>query len=286
MEENNRDTKIIAIGNQKGGVGKSTLAVHLARGLAELGRKSLIVDLDENHGTTQHFGVDGDAFYGTFELMLGAEDADVVSMTNDPEDNLWLPENVDIIPCNRKISNIDTALRDHAKMRNPHESLSEPLQAIHGKYDYIFLDTAPNSNTPTVAAYKAAQYFLLAAIPDPFSIRGLNDALSDIDDAQRHGNHPLILLGVALLAVRPRTRLAQELLDYVEKTFTPEVGTSRKFDTMISHSTVVPAAQKLGKTVFETEPTHKVTNQFRELVKEFEIRIAELSVKREEALNA
>ncbi|MFH1680637.1 MAG: ParA family protein [Candidatus Eisenbacteria bacterium] len=286
MEDAVRDTKIVAIGNQKGGVGKSTLAVHLARGLAERGRKSLIVDLDENAGTTHHFGIDGDAFYGTFELMLGAEDAEVVTMTNDPVDGVWLPEHVDIIPCNRKISNIDTALRDHAKMRNPHEALSEPLRALHGKYDYIFLDTAPNSNTPTVAAYKAAEYFLLAAIPDPFSIRGLNDALADIDDAQKHGNQNLILLGVVLLAVRERTRLAQELLDYVEKTFTPEGGVSRKFNTMIGHSTVLPAAQKLGKTIFETEPEHKITEQFRELVKEFEVRIGELSRPREEALNA
>lgn len=277
MVTETRDTKIIAVGNQKGGVGKTTLTVHLARALAEKGKLSLIVDLDENHGATNHFSIDPEGFFGSFEIMLGSETPETVLLKSDVEEEIWLPENLHLITCNRKVQNIDSALRDQAKMRNPHTMLSEPLNALRGKYDYIFLDTAPNSLSPTIAAYKACDFFLLAALPETFAVRGLNDALSDIDDARRNGNPNLKLLGVVLSGVDLRTNLAKELVRYIDDTFTPEHGPSRKFDTKIDRSTVIPSAQKQGKTVFETDPKHKVTEQYRDLAKEFEARIAALS---------
>ncbi len=272
-----RETKIIAVGNQKGGVGKTTLTVGLARALAERGKLSLIVDLDENHGATNHFGIDPEGFYGAFEIMVGSEVPETVLLTSDVEEEIWLPENVHLIICNRKIQRIDSALREQNKMRNPHTMLADPLNTLRGKYDYIFLDTAPNSASPTIAAYKAADFFLLAALPETFAVKGLNDALTDIDDARKNGNANLQLLGVVLIGVDLRTNLARELLQYVTDTFTPEHGRSRKFDTRIDRSTVIPAAQKEGKTIFETEPKHKVTEQFRELAEEFEERVRELS---------
>lgn len=272
-----RSAKIIAVGNQKGGVGKTTLTVHLARALAEKGRLVLIVDLDENHGATNHFGIDPEAFYGAFEVMLGSEPPANVLLMNDPAEELWLPQNLHLVPCNRKIQNIDSALREQAKMRNPHTMLSGPLGALRSEYDYIFLDTAPNSNSPTIAAYKAADFFLLAAIPETFAVKGLNDALTDIDDARTNGNENLQLLGVVLIGVDLRMNLAKELVRYTETTFTPAGERSRVFDTRVDRSTVVPTAQKQGKTIFETEPEHKVTKQFRLLADEFEERVVTLS---------
>lgn len=272
-----RDTKIIAVGNQKGGVGKTTLTVHLARALAEKGKLSLIIDLDENHGATSHFNLDPTGFFGAFEVMLGSETPETVLIKNDVDEDIWMPENVHLITCSRKVQNIDSALREQAKMRNPHTMLSDPLERLRGHYDYIFLDTAPNSQSPTIAAYKAADFFLLSALPETFAVRGLNDALHDIDDARTNGNARLQLLGVVLIGVDLRTNLAKELLGYINDTFTPQTGRSRKFDTKIDRSTVVPSAQKQGRTVFETEPKHKVTEQFRALATEFEERIVDLS---------
>jgi chromosome partitioning protein len=136
------------------------------------------------------------------------------------------------------------------------------------RYDVILLDTAPNATAPTVAAYRSADWFLLTAMPDPFATRGLNDALQDIHDVQVNGNPSLKLLGVVLSAVDKRTRLSNILSDYVASTFAPKGAPSLKFRTEIGRSTVIPSAQKRGKTVLQTDPTHKVANQYRDLARE------------------
>src|SRR5215475_2679944 len=97
--EGERRARVIAIGNQKGGVGKTTNTVHIARALAELGRKVLIIDLDMNHGATRHFGVEPEAFLGSFELMVGDEEPRNLVLTHDDEEEgVHLPENLDLIP--------------------------------------------------------------------------------------------------------------------------------------------------------------------------------------------
>src|SRR5215813_13679890 len=268
-----RDTRVIAVGNQKGGVGKTTTCCHLAAALGELGRRCLVWDLDMNHGATRHFGIPPETFLGTFEVLMGEEMPADVIVTNDDE-GVELPLNVDLLSARRNLEKIDHALLTKSKFIFLQDVLIKPLRSLEGEYDYIFLDTAPNATTPTVAAYKAAKWFLLTAMPDPFAIAGLTDALHDIEDAQNNGNDDLRLLGVVLAGVDKRTRLANTLTSYVEDTFTIDPTKSLKFVTTISRSTVVPQAQKVGKTVFQTDPTHKVADQYRALAKEIEDRIA------------
>src|SRR5262249_5061573 len=142
------------------------------------------------------------------------------------------------------------------------------------KYDYIFLDTAPNATIPTIAAYKAAAWFILAAMPDPFAVAGLNDALADIQGAPPHGNPGLGGVGVVLSGVDGRRpRLASTLIDYVERQFAVGGKSSAKFRTTISRAVVIPEAQKEGKTLFQTAPGHKVCGQYRALAQEVEERL-------------
>lgn len=269
-----RRTWVIAVGNQKGGVGKTTNAVHIAAALAERGRACLIMDLDMNHGATQHFGIEPEAFLGSYEVLVGDENPTDVIVTNQDEGAGNLPDNLHIIPAKRKLEAIDQALATKSKFIVSQDVLRQPLQALDGLYDYIILDTAPNATTPTLAAYKAAQWFILSAQPDPFAIAGLTEALTDIQDAQRQGNPSLRLLGVVLSGVDKRTSLANSLTDYVEKTFALDGNNSAKFATVISRSTVIPETQKEGRTLFQTHRTHKVTNQYRALAEEIEERLA------------
>ena len=269
-------TRVIAVGNQKGGVGKTTNTVHIARALVERGRKVLIIDLDMNHGATRHFGVIPEAYMGSYEMLVGEEQAATLVLTHEEED-VSLPENLHLIPAARKLEGIDQALAHKSKFITSREVLSAPLEGLRGCYDYIFLDTAPNATTPTVASYLAADYFILSAMPDPFAIAGLNDALADISDAQRRGNPKLILLGVVLSGVDKRTTLANSLAAFVEQAFqVGETGESMRFRTTIGRSTVIPQTQKVGKTLFETHSAHRVTDEYRALAQEIEDRLARI----------
>ena len=266
-------TSIIAVGNQKGGVGKTTTTVHMAAALGEIGRKCLIIDLDMNQGATRHLGIPSESFLGSFEMLTGEERAEDVIITGDDND-VDLPTNVHLISARRNLEKIDKALLGINKFLITQDVLLAPLRELEGKYDYVFLDTAPNATTPTIAAYKSAQWFILAAMPDPFAIAGLNDALTDIQSAQLNGNPGLRVLGVVLSGVDGRrTRLATALTAYVEQQFAIDGTKSAKFQTTISRSTVIPEAQKVGKTLFQTAPTHKVCEQFRALALEIETRL-------------
>lgn len=271
-------TRVIAVGNQKGGVGKTTNTVHIARALAERGHKCLIIDLDMNHGATRHFGVEPEAFLGSFEMLVGEEPAENLVLSHvDKEEGVTLPQNLDLIPAARKLEGIDQAVMSKSKFMTPHEVLKHPLDSLRGKYDFIFLDTAPNATLPTLAAYMNADYFILSAMPDPFAIAGLNDAMRDIMDARSRGNTKLVLLGVVISGVDKRTSLANTLSEFVENSF--RVGAnaeSVKFKSSIGRSTVIPQTQKVGKTLFETHSTHKVTDEYRALAVEIEERLGRL----------
>ena len=268
-----REAKVIALGNQKGGVGKTTNCVQLATALGEVGRRCLIWDLDMNFGATRHFGIAGGTYWGTFELLTGQDEIDNVILTETDED-VDLPSNVHLITADRNLEGLDKALGSEHKFF-PAGILIEPLKQLRGRYDYIFLDTAPSAATPTLAAYMASDFFILSTTPQTFAIKGLEDAVADIKAAINQGNKKLLVLGVILSDVDRRLRLARLHMDLVEELFRQQPGQpSAKFQTSISRSTVVGEAQKLGKTIFQTHPIHKVTDQYRALARELEERLA------------
>src|SRR6266446_1892901 len=268
-----RDTKVIAVGNQKGGVGKTTNACHISAALGELGRLCLIWDLDVNCGATRHFGIPPETYWGTFELLTGEDDLDSIIITDRLRD-VDVPKNVHLIPAGRNLEGLDGALGPDHKFF-PAGVLLDPIKELRGHYDYIFLDTAASVLTTTLGAYMAADYFILSTTPQRFSIAGLEDAARDIQAAIRRGNAKLRVLGVVVSDVDTRTRLARLHVDLIGDLFRsgPDQP-SAMFETIISRSTVIGEAQRQGKTVFQTEPDHKVTEQYRNLARELEQRLA------------
>jgi len=275
-----RQARVIAIGNQKGGVGKSTLAVHLSAALGEAGHQCLIWDLDMNRGATLQLGIPKEMpILGSYEVLTGAEDPLEVVVHNGDLENIELPVNVSLIPARRNLEEIDVILSSKYKFGNPKDILRPLVDSIRSEYDYIFLDTAPNLTIPTIAAYKAADYFLLSAIPEPLAIEGLNDALQDIATVRQQGNPSLRLIGVALSAIKGRsTRLQRELVSYVQATFDSAPDPLlRSYKTHIGETTYVCDSQKQGKTMLQAYPDHKVTQQYRELAGEIASRLDEVS---------
>jgi chromosome partitioning protein len=262
-----RNTAIIGIGNQKGGVGKTTITVQLACALAEMGRSVLIVDLDVNAGSTKHFGIKPEGFLGTFEVLMGDEEPLDVVLTREDEDN-QLPEGVHLLAGSRKLENLEERLRTKKSKFDPvplHDCLKPVVEKLRGHYDYVFLDTPPSAPLPIIAAYKAADGFLLVAIPEGLAIQGLNEALHDIEEVRKYGNSKLALVGIAIGAVESRTRLSRELLAYV-------AGAFKEYQLLpvIPRSTIVPTAQTQATTIFRVDPAHPVCQAFRELAVNFE----------------
>jgi chromosome partitioning protein len=252
----------IAVGNQKGGVGKSTNTVHLAAALGEKGYLSLIIDLDPSAGATKHLGIPPHSFAGTLELVTTEETPETLAITDE------LPTGVHLIPARPELSELDHLL---SKFADRTRILERSLTQARPIYDFIFLDTPPNPGaTTTVAAYSAAEWFLLSAFPHPLSVGGLNEALKDIADVRARRNPGLEVLGVIITAVDARSNLWREVDELVNRELP-----GRGFKTIISASMDVARCPGKGRTLLQIKGSdkHPVANQYRSLAEEIEERV-------------
>ena len=265
MTNHTQHAQVIAVGNQKGGVGKTTNTLHLAAALGELGKKILVIDLDANCGATKACGL-GPAWLGTFEALMG-EPLDDLIVKTDPTDGIDLPLNVDLLPARRKLEDFEKRCREANKFIEPTATLNPVIDQLRDQYDFILLDTAPRADAPTVAAYRAADWFLLSTEPAKLSVEGLTEALTDIQAVREAGNSSLRLLGVVMCKVNPRTKIAKSYLARIAEEFA-SAGELGVFERFISRGTAVELAQDVGKTVLQTEPQHQVAEQYRELARE------------------
>jgi chromosome partitioning protein len=257
-----RQACVITLGNQKGGVGKSTNTTHLAAALAERGYLCLIIDLDPAAGATKHLGIPVQSFAGTLELLTTNETPQTLAITE------GTPKGVHLIPSRTQLSELDSLL---SKFVDRTRILERPIELSRPHYDFIFLDTPPSAGaTTTVAAYSIADWFLLSAFPHPLSIAGLNEAFRDILDVRARRNPRLEVLGVILSCVDTRTNLAREVEELVSRELP-----GRAFKTIISQATALPVVSGKGKTLFDSKlyAKHKVTEQYRSLAAEVEYRV-------------
>jgi chromosome partitioning protein len=252
---------LIAVGNQKGGVGKTTNTVHLAAALGEKGYEVLIIDLDPGAGATKHLGIPVQSFAGTLELFTTNETPMTLSVTE------GMPKGVHLVPSRTQLSELDTLL---SKFVDRTRILDRPVELARPHFDFIFLDTPPWAGaTTTVAAYSVAEWFLLSAFPHPLSMAGLNEALKDIADVRARRNPSLEVLGVILSCVDTRTNLARDVEELVARELP-----GRAFRTLITQANALPVLSGRGKTLFDSKlySTHKVTEQYRCLASEVEER--------------
>jgi chromosome partitioning protein len=252
---------LIAVGNQKGGVGKTTNTVHLAAALGEKGHEVLIIDLDPGAGATKHLGIPVQSFAGTLELLTTNETPRTLAISE------GMPRGVHLIPSRTQLSELDTLL---SKFVDRTSILDRPIELARPDYDFIFLDTPPWAGaTTTVAAYSVAEWFLLSAFPHPLSMAGLYEALKDIADVRARRNPGLEVLGVILTCVDTRTNLAKDVEELVARELP-----GRAFRTIITQANALPVLSGRGKTLFDSKmyAAHKVTEQYRSLATEVEER--------------
>lgn len=248
---------VIGIGNQKGGVGKSTNTVHIAAALGEKGYKVLIIDLDPSAGSTKHLGIPPEGFLGTLELLTTEETPQTLAISE------GMPVNVHLIPARTELADLDKVLSKFVDKTN---ILERALRLARPGFDFILLDTPPNPAAPTtIGAYSSAEWFLLSVFPHPLSIGGLNEAFKDIADVRTRKNPSLEVMGVVITAVDGRTNLWREVADTIAAALP-----GRAFQTKISQAIEIAKIAGLGKTLFQTRSgaKHEVADQYRRLAEE------------------
>ena len=233
--------KIIVIGSQKGGVGKTTTTLNLAYSLKELGKKVLTVDFDSQANLTTCYGIEdtGALEYTIGHLMMAQIEEE---LPENFEDYIQSRDGVDCIPSSIYLSVVDAKLRTEM---GAERMLAEVLQPLKSRYDYILIDTCPSLGMLTINALAAADEVIITVNPQLLAMMGLQDFLRTVAKIKKRINPKVEIAGILLTMCESRTTLCKVLTEEVTGSFQ---GKIKVFDTRI------PTTVKVGESIYYNMP--------------------------------
>lgn len=248
--------KIIAIVNQKGGVGKTTTAVNLASSLASDNHSVLILDLDPQGNATSGLGLSKDLTPTTYEVLTGQASLDQTVQPADREGLFVLPAN----------SNLAAAEIELASEQQREFRLSNALSMA--AFDYILIDCPPALGLLTINALTAAHSLLIPVQTEYYALEGLGQLLATVQRVRQSLNPSLDLLGVVLTMYDKRTSLSDQVRDELAQHFGDKV-----FKTVIPRNVRLAEAPSFGKTIYEHDRWSKGAKAYKQFAKEVTKRV-------------
>jgi len=246
--------KIIAIANQKGGVGKTTTSINLAAGLAYLRKKVLLVDLDPQGNSTQGLGARSNIEFSTYDMLLkGVPGANCVK-------HLALPP-LDLIPATIDLAGSDLEMINYKEGRE--NLLKNALGSLRPAYDFIIIDCPPSLGLLNTNALTASDSVIIPVQCEYYALEGLTQLLSTIRLVQKLFNPALYIEGVLLTMFDSRTKLSVEVQQEVHKYFKERV-----YRAYIPRNVKLSEAPSYGKSIFEHDVHSEGARAYASLAKE------------------
>lgn len=247
--------KIIAIVNQKGGVGKTTTVINLAAALVEKKQKVLVFDIDPQGNATSACGVlKNKVDLTTYDILVNGADVSEVIRRSPHED-------IDVVPANMNLAGTEIELTDKSQREF---ILRKALAPVKDKYDYIFIDCPPAVNLLTINALTAANTVLIPMQCEYYALEGLSQLMQTIKLVKDKINKPLMLEGILFTMYDNRTNLATQVVKEVEEHFKDSV-----YKTKIMRTVRLSEAPSYGMSCIKYDPKSKGSEQYRALAKEF-----------------
>lgn len=247
-------SKIIAVANQKGGVGKTTTTVNLSASIATLGKRVLLVDIDPQGNATSGIGINkGDLDHCVYNVLIDEVDAK----------DIILPTNVDrlsILPATIQLAGAEIEL---VPTISREIRLKKALELVKHEYDYIIIDTPPSLGLLTLNALTAADSVLIPVQCEFYALEGLSQLLNTIRLVQKHLNKSLMIEGVLLTMLDARTNLGLQVVEEVKKYFQDKV-----YRSIIPRNVRLGEAPSHGQSIITYDPRSKGAEVYLELAKE------------------